>query len=45
MLEKMDGELTDVIEDFLRAVDIETLYLAKKNGERTSSQEIVNFFK
>ena len=33
MVEKMDGELTDVIEDFLRAVDVEALYLAKKNGK------------
>ena len=38
MVEKLDGELTDVIEDFLRAVDVEALYLAKKNGKQTSSR-------
>ena len=38
MIEKMDGELTAVIEDFLRAVDLEALYLAKKNGKYTISQ-------
>ena len=35
MIEKMDGELTAVIEDLLRAVDVETLYFAKKNGKYT----------
>ena len=38
MVEKMNGELTDVIEDFLRAVDVEALYLAKKNGKHTLSR-------
>ena len=38
MIEKMEGELTAVIEDFLRAVDVEALYLAKKNGKYTISQ-------
>jgi len=33
MVEKMGGELTKVIEDFMRAVDVEALYLAKKNGK------------
>ena len=32
MIEKMDGELTDVIEDFMRAVDVEALGIAKKSG-------------
>ena len=33
MIEKMAGELADVIEEFMRAVDVETLCLAKENGE------------
>ena len=33
MIEKMAGELADVIEDFMRAVDVETLCLAKESGE------------
>ena len=37
-IEEMDGELTTVIEDFTRAVDVETLRLAKKNGKHLSSQ-------
>ena len=32
-IEEMDKELTKVIEDFNHAVDVETLRLAKKNGE------------
>jgi len=35
MIENMDEELTRVIEDFMRAVDVETLGLAKKSGKRT----------
>ena len=31
-IEEMDKELTSVIEDFNRAVDVEALRLAKKNG-------------
>jgi len=34
MIEKIAGELADVIEDFMRAVDVETLCLAKESGER-----------
>jgi hypothetical protein len=36
-IEEMDGELTKVIEDFTRAVDVETLRLAKQSGKRSSS--------
>ena len=38
MLEEMDRELANVIEDFLRAVDVEALRLAKRSGEHSSSQ-------
>ena len=38
MMEEMDGELANVIEDFLRAVDVEALRLAKRIGEHTLSQ-------
>ena len=31
-IEEMDRELTKVIEDFDRAVDVESLRLAKQNG-------------
>ena len=31
-MDKMDRELTKVIEDFNHAVDVEALWLAKKNG-------------
>jgi len=31
-IEEMDRELTKTIEDFSRAVDVEALMLAKKNG-------------
>ena len=33
MIEKMEEDLTKIIEDFMRAVDIEALCLAKKNGK------------
>jgi len=36
MIEEMDRELTKVIEDFMRAVDVEVLRLAKKSGKRSS---------
>ena len=42
-IEDMDGELTTVIEDFTRAVDVEALRLAKKNGKHLSSQ-ILRYF-
>ena len=32
-MEEMDRELTNVIDDFNRAVDVEALRLAKKNGK------------
>ena len=35
MLEKMDKELSKVIEDFLRAVDVEALRLASRNGKHS----------
>jgi len=38
MVEEMDRELTEVIEDFMRAVDVEVLRLAKKSGKRSSPQ-------
>jgi hypothetical protein len=31
-IEEMDGELTKVTEDFLRAVDVETLRVVKRSG-------------
>ena len=37
-IEVMDGELTRVIEDFMRAVDVEALRLAKETGMHLSSQ-------
>jgi len=33
-IEEMDRELSRVIEDFDRAMDVEALRLAKKNGKR-----------
>ena len=38
MMEEMDGQLGSVIEDFLHAIDVEALSLAKRIGKRTSSQ-------
>src|SRR5260370_30290910 len=32
MIDELDAELSEVIEDFLRAVDVEALRLAKKRG-------------
>ncbi len=37
-IEEMDVELTKVIEDFTRAVDVEALRLAKKSGTLSSNQ-------
>jgi len=34
-IEEMDGELTKVIEDFDRAVNVEALHLAKKTSKQT----------
>ena len=36
-IEEMDRELTKVIEDFDRAVDVESLRLAKQNGTHSFS--------
>ena len=36
-IEEMDKELTKVIEDFMRAVDVETLRLARRTGAHSSS--------
>ena len=44
MIEEMDEELSKVIEDFLRAVDVEALRLAKRNGKYLSSQYSVRTF-
>jgi len=38
MIEEMDGELDKVIEDFMRAVDVEALRLAKRGGKHLLSQ-------
>ena len=43
MIEDMEGELTKVIEDFMRAVDVEALYLAKMSGKHSVSQSIFHF--
>ena len=43
-IEEMDRELTKVIEDFGRAVDIETLRLAQKSGKHSLSQFDDNLF-
>jgi len=37
-IEEMERELTKVIGDFDRAVDVEALRLAKKSGKRSLSQ-------
>jgi hypothetical protein len=42
-MEGMDGELTNVIEDLMRAVDVEALYLAKMSGKHSLSQPIFRF--
>jgi len=44
MMEEMDEELANVIEDFLRAVDVEALRLAKRIGKHTLSQYRVSPF-
>jgi len=44
MMETMAEELANVIEDFLRAVDVETLRLAKRIGKYTLSQYRVSPF-
>jgi hypothetical protein len=44
MMDEMDGDLANVIEDFLRAVDVEALRLAKRIGKHTLSQYCVSVF-
>jgi hypothetical protein len=44
LVEEMDGELAKVIEDFLRAVDVEALRLAKRFGKHTLFQYRVSPF-
>jgi len=44
MMEKMTEELANVIEDFLRAVDVEALRLVKGIGKHTLSQYRVSPF-
>jgi len=44
MMEKMGEELANVIEDFLRAVDVEALRLVKGIGKHTLSQYRVSPF-
>jgi len=44
MMEEMAEELANIIEDFLRAVDVETLRLAKRNGKQSLSQQRASAF-
>ena len=44
MMDKLDGELTKVIEDFDRAVNVEALRLAKEIGKHSMSQSSDNPF-
>lgn len=37
-IEKMHGDLTKVIEEFMRAIDVEVLLLAKKHGKCSLSK-------
>ena len=37
VIEKMNKELSEVIEDFGRAVDVEALHLARKSGKHPPS--------
>ncbi len=37
-IEEMDKELTQIIEDFSHALNVETLYLVLKNGRHSLSQ-------
>ena len=37
-IEEIDREFTKVVEDFMRAVDVETLCLAKRSGKHSLSQ-------
>ena len=44
LMDKLAEELANVIEDFLRTVDVETLRLAKRIGKNTLSQYHVSPF-
>jgi hypothetical protein len=44
MMDEMDEALANVIEDFLRAVDVEALRLAKRIGKYTLPQYCVSPF-
>jgi hypothetical protein len=44
MIEEMGGELANVIEDFLRAVDFDALRITKRNGKHSWSQYRVSPF-
>jgi hypothetical protein len=44
MIEEMGGELANVIEDFLRAVDFDALRITKRNGKHSWSQYHVSPF-
>jgi len=44
MMEELDGELANVIEDFMRAVNVEALRHAKRFGKYTLSQYRVSPF-
>jgi len=44
MVDAMDEELANIIEDFTRAIHVETLGLAERIGKHTSSQYSVNPF-
>jgi hypothetical protein len=35
---EIDGELTNVIRDFMRVVDVEAVHLAKNNGKHSPSK-------
>jgi hypothetical protein len=37
-IEEIDGEFTSVIEDFMHAVDVGALHVAKKSGKHSFSQ-------
>ena len=40
MIAKMNEDLTKIVEDFMRAVDVEALYLAKQTGMHPLSYPI-----
>jgi len=44
MMDEMDEELENVIKDFLSAVDVETLRLAKRSGTYSLSQRRASAF-